>query len=206
MLAPRAEVKIKHNDSISFLGKKQFAEKHQFATDKHWIHNYLPYYDKEINYLRRNCKNILEIGVYRGSSLLLWRDAFPGAKIYGVDKDNVKWRPFLEGQKDIEVLVGRQEDVKFLKEKVVPKGPFELIIDDGSHIPEGIRDSFNVLWDQLTPNGMYVIEDICGNYRPDRVMQKTSTELVKELMDKVHTNASIKSIHMYYNIIFIQKR
>lgn len=193
--------KIVKDNSINSLGMKQFSKLQQLATDKYWIHQYLPLYDKHVS---RDYKKVLEIGVYRGASLLLWKEAFPKAQIYGVDKDPTVWNKMLSGQ-DIKVMVGRQEDEDFLKREVIPNGKFDLIIDDGGHNPPATQKTFKMLWKELNPNGLYVIEDLCGNYRPDRIMMGTTVNALKDLIDELNLTGEVKSIHFYYNICFIQK-
>jgi 2-polyprenyl-3-methyl-5-hydroxy-6-metoxy-1,4-benzoquinol methylase len=39
-------------------------------------------------------------------------------------------------------------------------GPFDFIIDDGSHVGQHITTSFKMLWQHLKPGGYYFIEDL----------------------------------------------
>jgi hypothetical protein len=63
----------------------------------HYIHSYLPLYEKLLYPIRDTAKNILEVGIgnfiYKnGGSVLLWSQYFSNAKIYGIDvlpKDRV---------------------------------------------------------------------------------------------------------------------
>jgi hypothetical protein len=48
-------------------------------------HNYHKHYAEQFHDLRHSVKKVLEIGVFRGHSLLMWHDYFPNAEIYGVD-------------------------------------------------------------------------------------------------------------------------
>jgi hypothetical protein len=197
--------------SIHALGVKQFTELGHKATDKYWVHGYTSLYDKHIGHLRDKKMNILEIGVFRGASLLLWKEAFPNSQIYGVDKNWRMSREMLEGQDRITVHQGRQEDVEFLKSKVVPSGPFDIIIDDGGHKAYEQQPSFDVLWGNLKPGGFYVIEDLFGNYRKD-VLRKgkergfeSTIEVMKRMIDEIHLKGEIRSLTTYYNICFIEK-
>ena len=97
--------------------------------------------------------NILEIGVKKGSSLLAWQEYFPGAKITGIDIEKVEVPNTI-------ICIGNQNDENFLKEVGHKHGPFDLIVDDGSHKPEDQIISFNVLYrNYLNVNGLYCIED-----------------------------------------------
>jgi hypothetical protein len=46
---------------------------------------YLPIYEDLLGFLRSRRFVLLELGVWKGHSLMMWRDAFPGATIVGVD-------------------------------------------------------------------------------------------------------------------------
>jgi len=60
----------------------------KYGTDKASdFHNYTEFYDKYFNLDRGNIKNVLEIGVFRGNSLRMWKDYFFNAIIYGIDID-----------------------------------------------------------------------------------------------------------------------
>jgi glycosyltransferase involved in cell wall biosynthesis len=201
---PSKELPVE-KDSIHVLGMKQFQKSKERATDKYWVHDYLRLYDRHVGYLRPTAKKILEIGVFRGASLLLWREAFPKAEIFGVDKHTRIWQRFLAGQKRIKVSVGLQEDVEFLKREVIPSGQFDLIVDDGGHLPKPMQASFRALWASVAPGGWYVIEDLFGNYRRDKIKRST-VNMLKDLIDEMNLEGEILSMHFYYNICFIQKR
>ena len=69
---------------------------------------------------------VLEIGIYRGASLQMWRDYFPNAEIFGLDIEEVH----VPGPR-IQTIRGDQSDADSLAE-VGRHGPFDLIVDDGS--------------------------------------------------------------------------
>jgi hypothetical protein len=110
---------------------------------------------------------LLEIGIHKGGSLLLWRDYFPLGTIVGIDINPPK--EFSPGER-IRVFEGSQADRRFLSEvanTVAPEG-FDIIIDDASHIAELTRTSFWHLFDNhLKPGGLYVIEDWGTGYFDD---------------------------------------
>ena len=55
---------------------------------------------------------------------------------------------------------GDQNDPAILNEMATRHGPFDIIIDDGSHVGEHIITSFRALFPDLTANGLYAIEDL----------------------------------------------
>lgn len=196
------EKNIIEDNSIHHIGMKQFQELGDRSTDKYWVHTYTRLYDKHIGYLRSTAKKILELGVLRGASLLLWKEAFPDAVITGVDiklRDDVLFKP---NDPHIVFLLGSQQDQVFLKKHVVPQGKFDIIIDDASHRGDKMIESFGILWNNLNPGGWYVLEDLYGHYRRGR---KSMMPFIKEMIDTMNVECTIKSMHFYYNICFIQK-
>lgn len=149
-------------------------------------------------------EKVLEIGVFRGASLLLWKEAFPTAHIYGIDHKPREDMMLDPNDDRITVMTGKQEDNRFIHGQVIPKGPFDIIIDDGGHKPLEMRESFNLLWNSIKPGGWYIIEDLYGNYHRGRVKHTIMTHL-KDMIDDMNINCDIKSMHFYYNICFIQK-
>ncbi len=110
---------------------------------------------------------LLELGVLKGGSLLLWRDYFPNATIVGVD---IKLPSDFEHGERIHLFEGSQTDIQFLSHMantIAPDG-FDVIIDDASHIGELTKASFWHLFDNhLKPHGLYVIEDWGTGYWSD---------------------------------------
>ncbi len=101
-------------------------------------------------------RRILEIGVKGGGSLLLWRALFPQAAIVGLDV-----KPPLTGLPEgVVTLQGDQSDAKLMKHIGRVHGPFDLVVDDGSHVSDHQRLSFVCLARHLSPGALYVIEDL----------------------------------------------
>lgn len=197
----RKRLDIRSGGNIEGIAIKQFAKKGLKATDKYWRHNYTHLYDKYLN--GHKPLNILEIGVKRGSSLLMWKKAFPKATISGIDIEDVSDRNILRGNKDLHLFVGDQSDRKFLH-KVSESGSFDLIVDDGSHHPEHQLITLDSLWPHLSKGGLYVIEDIWISVRGKEKRPKLMNKL-KNMIDDICLTEEIISVSFYPNICFIQK-
>ena len=128
---------------------------------------YLDQYDPILEPFLEKKITLLELGVLKGGSLLLWRDYFPLANIVGID---IKLPKDFKDTERIQVFEGSQADPKFLTsvaQKTALDG-FDIIIDDASHIGELTKASFWHLFDNhLKPNGLYVIEDWGTGYWSD---------------------------------------
>lgn len=115
----------------------------------------------------------LEIGANDGSSLKLWDKYFDNEElILGLAYDNSGMRTTknlnrnIEGLEHVQLCWGDQSK-KETMDALVDKGPYDVIIDDGSHIPQHVIFSFFSLWDSaVKPGGMYIIEDLETNYWP----------------------------------------
>ena len=124
-----------------------------YDTDK--SRSYLRNYEKYFSRFTGNV-NLLELGIFHGGSLLLWRDYFPGGVIAGLDINEVKV-PDETGR--IRVYRGKQQDTALLERIAAECGPFDIIIDDASHVGEPTKVSFWKLFGHLKEGGIYVIED-----------------------------------------------
>jgi cephalosporin hydroxylase len=149
-------------------------------------HQYVDLYESVLLPHRRSYTRVLEIGIYKGASISMWRDFFPNAEIFGLDIEAVE----VPGPR-ITTLRGDQSAPETI-ERLRALGPFDLIVDDGSHKAEHILASFAGLFDSVKPGGWYVIEDMQTAYiakgynggppgQPD-----TAASLVKGLVDAVN--------------------
>eukprot|EP00227_Mantoniella_beaufortii_P006538 CAMPEP_0197614178 /NCGR_PEP_ID=MMETSP1326-20131121/59392_1 /TAXON_ID=1155430 /ORGANISM="Genus nov. species nov., Strain RCC2288" /LENGTH=414 /DNA_ID=CAMNT_0043183047 /DNA_START=164 /DNA_END=1408 /DNA_ORIENTATION=- len=157
-------------------GVADFAAANLGGSDKVKYHNYHVMYGPVLAPFMRKPVRLLEIGVSDGKSLKLWGRMFPnhehiagiGYWKHGFGKAENGANPFKRNLTDKHVLyTGSQADAGFLGKVLADLGghKFDIIIDDGSHIPwhqiftlETIFDTF------LKEGGVYVIEDIETSY------------------------------------------
>lgn len=156
-----------------------------FNTDKSSkVHNFTKHYERYFESLREFPIRLLEIGVQSGASLRMWKHYFPNAQIVGLDYFDCD--PYEEDR--ITVIKGEQKDVGIM-EKALLHGPFDIIIDDGSHQNPDVLASFEYLFPRLKPGGIYVIEDITCLYWGDthNVGENTVMARMKQLIDDVNS-------------------
>lgn len=123
---------------------------------------YHPVYDDWFAGLRDLPLSILELGVHSGHSLALWHRYFPNAKITGID---IKPCPSGLPETRVRYVQGRQEAPGSIAE-AAKDGPFDIIIDDASHIGTLTRASFQLLFGpHMKPGGRYVIEDTLASIK-----------------------------------------
>ena len=140
------------------------------GTDKWGLHFYTPIYHDLFCRLRDQPIRLLEIGVggyelktVGGASLAMWADYFANGQITGIDVAQKQ----LSLDPRIKVFQGSQVDPGFLKAVCDQRGPFDIIIDDGSHVPKHVVASFQILFPALADGGLYVIEDVQTAFWPD---------------------------------------
>lgn len=105
---------------------------------------------------------MLEIGVLNGGSAYIWKDYFrnTGLTYVGIDI-NPLCKQLENKSKGIHIEIGSQDDANFLRNVCARYGPFDIVIDDGSHITSYIVDSFEALWPScMADNAVYVVEDL----------------------------------------------
>jgi hypothetical protein len=133
------------------------------------VHQYGQTYGRLFRTLKYRPITLLEIGIggYEGwpggASLNAWRSFFPFAKI--VACDIVDKRAMNGGRIHIHVVdQSSADDLAVLSGK---EGPFDVVIDDGSHINAHQIFSFENLFSQLKAGGLYIIEDTRTSYWPE---------------------------------------
>jgi hypothetical protein len=136
----------------------------RYDTDKAEHSHYLRNYEQYFEPLLQHEVKLLELGVYKGGSLLLWRDFFAKGIVVGLDLNKIDL-PDESGR--IRLYQGLQQDTELLDRIAKENAPagFDIIIDDCSHIGELTRISFWHLFNNhLKPGGIYVIEDWSTGY------------------------------------------
>ncbi|MFR9749873.1 class I SAM-dependent methyltransferase [Nocardia sp. 004] len=202
----------------------------QFGSDKWGGHWYTQQYAEHFAALRDSRVRVLELGIggYQaptagGASLRMWKQYFRRGMVYGLDyfdKSGI-------AEPRLQPLQGDQGDASFLHELGSSLGPFDIIVDDGSHISSDVLTSFQALLPYLRPGGLYVVEDTQTSYWSGWGGSSTGTDdpatsigYLKTLVDALHHqefekdsgradgafDGWIGALHFYHNIVVIEKR
>lgn len=121
----------------------------KYGTDKA-EHGYCPHYEK---LMPKKPNRILEIGVFKGASMRMWREYYPDCELHGLDLFEEHSAPL-----DIDDAIfweGSQTDPLLLE--VVRNHHFDVIIEDGSHNSIDQWVSFVSL---MGCCDLYVVEDL----------------------------------------------
>jgi hypothetical protein len=127
-------------------------------SDKAYWHRYLEFYEQAFASLG-SVSAILEFGIFKGDSIRWLVERFPGAAIVGCDI--MPQQPSWPVAPSIRYARLDQGSVEHLRElfRQAP-GPFDLVIEDGSHHPVHQRNCLVETLPFVRPGGVYVLEDI----------------------------------------------
>lgn len=129
-----------------------------------WVNNYCDFYESLLDPMRLTAKKVLEIGVWHGASLKMWRDYFPNAHIYGLDVDDCT----RYDEERVTTIVGDQANrtdlLRVIWKEIHP--PLDLIVDDGGHTMEQQQVSLGALFQHVKPGGWYILEDLHTSFLP----------------------------------------
>ena len=131
---------------------------------------------------------MLEIGVYRGGSLRMWKKFFHAdSVIVGIDIDK-NCQQYEIADQQAYVRIGSQADPDFLTAVNKEFGPFDIILGDGSHKTYDQLISFTSLFrDACKDGGCYMVEDMHVNYWTRHVDTPQSfIEVSKQMVDTLH--------------------
>lgn len=186
-----------------------------------WLH-YFDIYERHFQPFRNREIKFLEIGVFHGGSLQMWKNYFGHrAQVVGVDI-NPQCKAFEE--EGIQIEIGSQDDPDFLEQVARKHGPFDIILDDGGHTMVQQLISFEYLYSHVRPDGLYVCEDIHTSYWKDYGggyrKPNTFIEHSKLLIDQLHAwhsrdresfqidsfTHSAYGLHFYDSVLVIEKR
>ena len=190
------------------------------GTIVHKWRGYPQHYDQHLSRYRNSPVRVLEIGVFKGGSLQMWRRYFGAeAILFGIDID-----PSCQQYNDVagKVRIGSQDDANFLMTVIAEMGGVDVVIDDGSHIASHQRATFETLFPVLDPNGVYICEDTHtaywrGMYEGGYGRSINFIEITKKLIDDLHgefhghplsvegANRTIKGVHFYNSMVVIEK-
>ena len=124
-----------------------------------WLH-YFDIYERHLGKFRGKRPVVMEIGVYSGGSLEMWRQYFgEDASLIGVDIEPACRAYEKPGTR---ILIGDQADRMFWRETGPSLPPIDVVIDDGGHLSHQQIISLQELLPFMSPGGVYICEDVHG--------------------------------------------
>lgn len=200
--------------------QKYFSENQGRLIHK-WQH-YFDIYDFHFSRFRDTDVHVVEFGVSHGGSLQMWKHYFgKNAKIYGIDI-NPHCKQLEEEQ--IQIFIGDQQDIKFLKSLKSQIPRIDILIDDGGHTMKQQIYTFEELFPVIDKNGVYVCEDLNTSYKAEwgggYKKRGTFIEYSKNFIDFINAwhstqlrklsvsefSRTVHSLHYYTGMLVIEKR
>ncbi len=183
------------NDAVS-LGTSMWGSSEGRESDKIFWHRFTETYDRALARLG-NAQDILEFGVLDGDSIRWLMRRFPDARIVGVDISPPKDRwPTGDRIEYARLDQGDRAAVRSLFEKLDRR--FDLIVEDGSHIPQHQATCLLEAMPHLRSSGLYFLEDIHSSH-PDnadfgRYMSPPSPNALHVLLAFEHLKATAQPL------------
>lgn len=180
-----------------------------------WRH-YFEIYERHLAKYAGSDAHVVEIGVYSGGSLQMWRHYFgPAAQIAGVDIEEA-CRAYAEPGTSI--VIGDQADREFWRRFRNEHPRVDVLIDDGGHTYEQQRITLEEMLPHIQPGGVYLCEDVHGidnefaaYARALAAQLNTFDTIPAERSDgELATTAlpfqqAIRSVHLYPYVVVIEK-
>lgn len=176
-----------------------------------WQH-YFDIYHRHLGRFVGRDAHLLEVGVYSGGSLEMWReylgktsvihgvDIAPECKVY--ERDNVH------------IMIGDQEDRAFWRRFRAQVPLLDVVIDDGGHTARQQIVTLEELLPHLRPGGVFLCEDVSGihnefaAYVSGLVAQLNQVHVKEgELLAAEPTmfQRAVYSIHCYPQVVVIER-
>jgi len=159
-------------------------------------HGFGKFYEKYFEIIKNQEINLLEIGVWEGSSIAAFNKYMPNANIFGIDR-NFKFKYKSKKVFFFNCNTEKNNDLNNFKKKT-SKNKFNIIIDDGSHLLKDIISNLKFFYNLLEANGYYAIEDFnhpeyykyLNNSNKDELLFK---DIIKNIQNKTFFKSKILS-------------
>lgn len=162
-----------------------------FAKSKYYClkhKNYFHIYDELFTKYKNKPITFVEIGVFSGGSLFMWRNFFgKKAKIIGIDlnPDAKKFEKF-----GFEIHIGDQSKEKFWDNFFKKVGKADIVLDDGGHTNYQQTITANKCIPKIKDGGMLVVEDVHASYIKHNWYNPSKYSFInysKKIIDDINT-------------------
>jgi hypothetical protein len=175
----RAPPGLERFDSYaSFRRSKYFSTKHS---------SYFQVYEELLARFRNTPVTFVEVGVFNGGSLFMWRDYLgPAARIIGIDLNPLAKKWEADG---FEIHIGDQGDPDFWTGFFSRVGDVDVVLDDGGHTNEQQIVTAHHCIAHIRNGGLLIVEDTHASYleafgNPSR---HSFINYAKRMIDRIHS-------------------
>lgn len=181
-------IKIDYKNNSTELcefGKRYDTDKSSQRSDTSNIrhcHPYTLFYDDLFKNKRNENLKIAELGILEGGSLLMWKEYFVNAEIYGFEYNDNLINHFKEKYNNDRVslynidVTNKDSIVKaFSKLNIL----YDIIIEDTTHQFEDQINVIENIYKYLKPGGILIIEDVFKSYKEEDYINRLTHILDK---------------------------
>lgn len=165
---------------------------------------------------QRRPKNILEVGMFEGGSLVLFDKLYEPEKLVGVDirRPIEALERYREGREHIQPFYELSQDDPKLADILGDEFPdgIDLIVDDASHQYKLSRATFHLCFPLLKPGGLYVIEDWSWSHKPPHQApthpwseNPALTNLILELVINMPDSRQMNRVTVNRDLVVVEK-
>lgn len=166
--------------------------------------NYFEVYHRHLAKFIGRPVSLVEIGVYSGGSLGMWRHYLgPGCHVNGIDIE-----PECRRHQDdnVDIFIGDQADPAFWSDFRRKVPVVDIVIDDGGHHTHQQIPTLEALLPHIQDGGVYICEDVGGVHNGFQAY-------VEGLSRNIHATGhhttgfqqTVKSLHLYPFMVVIEK-
>jgi predicted O-methyltransferase YrrM len=165
------QINYKNNSSeLCIIGKKYDTDKssqRNNVTNHRHCHPYTLFYDGLFKNKKNEKLNIAELGILDGASLLMWKEYFTNAKIYGFEYSDDLITNFKKNFNNDRITLSninvsiKNSIIKAFSELNIL---YDIIIEDTTHQFEDQIKVIENTYQYLKPGGILIIEDIFKSY------------------------------------------
>ena len=168
-----------------------------------WRH-YFDIYHRHFQRFVGHEVHVVEIGIYSGGSLPMWRSYLGGrSHITGVD---IEPACRVYESDHVSIHIGDQADRGFWRRFRNESKPVDILIDDGGHRPEQQQITLEELLPHIQPGGVYFCEDIVGFHNPFWGYASGLAHLLSSSTpEPTALQSAVNSIHVYPFVTVIEK-
>lgn len=174
-------------------------------SDKFFWHHYVEFYEKFFQ--NRDFLNIAEIGIFKGNSIKWLMNRFPNSKIIAADILPVQseW-PVSDRVTYFNIDQTYRDQIG----SFFSTGIFDLIIEDGSHLPHHQVNSLLEGFPRLSSKGLYILEDIHTSLNHNKGNALTVllaidhfNRLGVDINEKLATEIAYNSFMNYQDVLYL---
>jgi hypothetical protein len=173
-------------------------------TDKFTL-GYFPAYERLAGIIGP-AGRVLEVGVYRGGSLMMWQELFPDGLVAGADNGaeiTPVWPPGT-----VAIRCGQDDPALAVAALAASPDGYDLVVDDASHVGELSAATFALLWPLVRPGRWYVLEDWTVGLAEPWVHQygDSMLRLAESFLRMLGPRGDVDSVEYRYGQAILHKR